>query len=116
LSGEAFPDVIVENEFFLPSTTVTRVKTGKYVKTVVTKALPHGFGKTTLFWELHRNFGIDPLGIGDYFLQILMEKTLDEDVSILKKIYPENRVGPIRTKYDVTIKSFRKAIEQFQLI
>lgn len=116
LSGEAFPDVIVENEFYLPSTTVTRVKAGKYVKTVVTKALSHGFGHTTLFWELHRNFGRDSLGIGDYILQILMEKTLDEDVQILKNVYPDHRVGPISTKTDITIRHYRKAIEQFQLI
>jgi phenylpropionate dioxygenase-like ring-hydroxylating dioxygenase large terminal subunit len=115
LSGEAFPDVIVQNEFYLPSTTVTRVKAGQYVKTVVTKALPQGFGQTKLFWQMYRNFGCDSLGIGDYFLQILMEKTLDEDVSILKNVDPKHRVGPIKTKYDVTILHFRKAIEQFQL-
>lgn len=114
LSGNAFPDVIVENEFYLPGITVTRVKTGKYVKTVVTKALPQEFGKTKLFWELHRNFG--SWGICDIFLQILMEKTLDEDVAILRNVDPNHRVGPISTKFDVTIKNYRKAIEQFQLI
>jgi hypothetical protein len=43
--------VMVENEFHLPSTTVTRVITGKFVKTVVTRALPQENGSTKLFWD-----------------------------------------------------------------
>jgi phenylpropionate dioxygenase-like ring-hydroxylating dioxygenase large terminal subunit len=115
ISKEPFPEVKVENEHFLPSTTVTRVTTNnKFVKTVVTKALPQGFGQTKLFWELHRNFMLDRLGVGDYVLQNLMEKTLDEDVAILKNVYPHHRIGPIRTKYDVTIQRYQRSIFDFQ--
>lgn len=114
--GEPFPTVKVENEFYLPSSTVTRVTTNKFVKTVVTKALPLDFGHTKLFWQVHRNFGCDKLGIGDYVMRNLMEKVLDEDVAILSHVDAKHRIGPIRTKYDITIKKYRSAIEDFQLI
>lgn len=113
--GQAFPEVLVENEFYLPTTTVTRVKTGKYVKTVVTRALPQTFGTTRLFWEVYRNFGCDPLGVGDVVMTHLMERTLDEDVAILRHVDPLHREGPIRTKYDITIRKYRQAIEKYML-
>ena len=113
--GQAFPEVLVENEYFLPTTTVTRVKTGKYVKTVVTRALPQTFGTTTFFWEVYRNFACDSLGVGDFIMAHLMDLTLDEDVAILRHVDPLHREGPIRTKYDVTIRKYRQAIEKFLL-
>ena len=108
--GSPFPEVVVENEFHLPSTTVTRVITGKFVKTVVTRALPHQNGSTKLFWEVHRNFVCDSWGIGDACMAYLMEKTLDEDVQILKDVDPDHRQGPIQVKYDLTIRKYRQAI------
>lgn len=108
--GPPFPEVLVENEFYLPSTTVTRVKTGRFVKTVVTRALPQEHGSTKLFWEVHRNFGTDSFGIGNAVMAHLMEKTLDEDVQILKHVDPRHREGPIGVKYDVTIRKYRQAI------
>ena len=108
--GSPFPEVLVENEFYLPSTTVTRVKTGRFVKTVVTRALPQENGTTKLFWEVHRNFGCDAWGIGDAVMAHLMEKTLDEDVEIMKHVNPDHREGPIAVKYDVTIRKYRQAI------
>lgn len=116
LSGGPFPEVKVENEFYLPSTTLTRVTTNNhFVKTVVTKALPLDIGKTKLFWEVHRNFGCDEIGIGDYVMRHLMEQTLDEDVAILSHVDAKHRVGPIGTKFDVTIRKYRSAIHDFHL-
>ena len=43
----------------------------------------------------------------------LMIKTLDEDIKILKDVYPEHRKGEIVTKYDRTILEFRKAYEKY---
>jgi phenylpropionate dioxygenase-like ring-hydroxylating dioxygenase large terminal subunit len=108
--GSPFPEVLVENEFHLPSTTVTRVITGKFVKTVVTRALPQENGSTKLFWEVYRNFARDSWGVGDACMAYLMDKTLDEDVQILKNVDPKHRQGPIQVKYDVTIRKYRQAI------
>lgn len=107
------PQVIVENEFHLPTTTVTRVRTQQYVKTVVTRALPQGNMSTKLFWEVHRNFGCDSIGIGDRAMAFLMERTLDEDVDLLRHVNPEHRDGPLRTKYDITIRKYRAAVQQW---
>lgn len=111
--GSPFPEVLVENEFYLPNTTVTRVITGKYVKTVVTRALPQEHGSTKLFWEVHRNFACDSWGIGDALMAHLMERTLDEDVQILQNVDPDHREGPIGVKYDVTIRKYRQAIKSW---
>lgn len=110
----SFPEVVVENEFHLPTTTVTRVKTKqKYVKTVVTRALPQDDMSTKLFWEVHRNFACDTLGIGDRIMAFLMERTLDEDVAILNHVDPDHRDGPLRTKYDVTIRKYRASVQHW---
>ena len=111
--GPPFPEVQVENEFHLPSTTVTRVTTRHFVKTVVTRALPQPNGATKLFWEVHRNFGCDSWGLGDQAMAYLMERTLDEDVAILRHVDPQHRDGPLRTKYDITIRKFRQAVDNW---
>jgi len=98
--------VTVENEFHLPSTTVTRVIAGDIVKTVVTRALPISENKTLLFWELHRNFWHGKLG--DWVMTYFMDKTLDEDINILKYVNPDYRIGRINTVYDVTITQYRE--------
>jgi hypothetical protein len=48
--------VVVENEYYLPSTTVTRVVAGDLVKTVMTRALRVSNRETVLFWTVYRNF------------------------------------------------------------
>jgi hypothetical protein len=44
-----------------------------------------------------------------------MKQTVKEDINILKTLYPESRCGSIRTKYDVTIDNFRKAIQHYEM-
>ena len=104
--------VLVENEFHLPTTTITRVFAGKIVKTVMTRSIPLGPDRTLLFWKLYRNFWIDPnsdvfSSIGDSIISYLMEKTIDEDAAILENVYP-NQTSTLECKYDTTIKQFRK--------
>jgi len=104
--------VIVHNEFYLPTTTLTRVIAGPVVKTVFTRSLPLSRNKTLLFWKVYRNFWIDPYvdvfsGIGDSFMSFLMDRTIDEDVDMLRHVYSKYRVGTLKTKYDVTIENFR---------
>lgn len=111
--------VIVENEFHLPSTTVTRVTANNIIKTVVTKALPIDESNTMLFWEVHRNFVNDNhivARVGDLILHYLMEKTLLEDIDILKVVNEKYRIGCLNTKYDVTILNYRKAKDKFKKI
>jgi phenylpropionate dioxygenase-like ring-hydroxylating dioxygenase large terminal subunit len=108
--------VVVENEYHLPSTTVTRVTAGSLVKTVVTRALRVEDGKTLLFWTVYRNFwnGNSLMQvIGDYMMRMLMERTIEEDKAILKHVYVDKRFGTIETVYDQTILAFRKAKKQF---
>lgn len=105
--------VIVENEFHLPTTTITRVFAGNnLIKTVFTQTLPTGPGQCVLFWNVYRNFWRDPTVnlfsmMGDVLLRFLMEKTINEDVSILQNVYP-NQKNTLITKYDVTIQEFRR--------
>jgi phenylpropionate dioxygenase-like ring-hydroxylating dioxygenase large terminal subunit len=106
--------VTVENEYHLPSTTVTRVIAGDLVKVVVTRAFPVSESETVLFWEIYRNFWTGPLltTLGDVAINYFMEQTLSEDISILKSIYLKHRVGTVVTKYDVTIQKFRQAVQK----
>lgn len=111
--------VVVENEFYMPSTTITRVTAGNIVKTVHTFTTP-GPGKScTLYWRIYRNFWKDRYfptfdGIGDVLLRYLMEKTINEDQDILSKIYEDRRNSLFTTKYDVSIRKYRDMIRRFQ--
>lgn len=110
------PTVIVENEYHLPSTTVTRVKAGHFVKTVVTRALPINDKETILFYKLYRNFWMDnPLieFLGTHVLRFLMVQTLLEDVSILSHVDAERRLDGFATLYDRTIMGFRQAKKDY---
>lgn len=112
-------DVVqVENEFYLPTTTLTRVKAGRITKTVFTQSLPVSANKTLLFWTVYRNFWKDPYfsgftSIGDYLLGTMMEKTIDEDKSILSRCDPRGRDGFL-TKYDITIRNYRRKSAEFE--
>ena len=39
-----------------------------------------------------------------------MKSTIQEDLDILKNVYPEFREGRLKTKYDVTIQKFRESV------
>jgi nitrite reductase/ring-hydroxylating ferredoxin subunit len=111
--------VYVENEFHLPTTTLTRVKAGNIIKTVFTQSLPVEKNKTMLFWTVYRNFWKDPYIpefsiIGDKLLHFLMEKTINEDASILSRCYPEKRKGFLTT-YVITIRKYREKCRLFRL-
>lgn len=106
-------NVSVENEYILPTNTVTRVFAGDTVKTVFTRSIPIDENRTLLYWKIYRNFWVHPLG--DFLIDSLMKRTVQEDVKILKHVYSEKRKGPIQTKYDVTIKNFRKALEFYEM-
>ena len=109
--------VIVENEFHLPCNTITRVYVNNLVKTVFTRTMSIGKNKSILFWKIYRNFWIDTnyklfTSIGDSIIKYLMEKTIDEDVAILQHVYDDFE-PTINTKYDITIREFRKKYKDF---
>jgi len=111
--------VIVENEFHLPSVTVTRVQAGSIVKTVWTSSIPLKGKKTRLFWRVYRNFWRDPYfpvmdKVGDWIVRQLMLVTIEEDKWILNHVYENQRDGPLRLKYDITIAKYRKALSNYQ--
>lgn len=112
------PKVIVQNEYHLPTNTITRVFAGNIIKTVFTRSVPISEYKTLLYWKIYRNFWIDPhfpifTCLGDYLTKYLMIKTIDEDIDILKNVYENNREGNLKTKYDVTIENFRNDIKKY---
>lgn len=109
--------VIVENEFHLPSNTITRVSVNNIIKTVFTRTVPISKNKSILFWKIYRNFWIDPHYpffnfLGNVIIKFLMEKTINEDVAILKNVY-DSFENSITTKYDITIREFQKKYNGF---
>ena len=114
------PVVIVENEFHLPTTTITRVIAGDVVKTVLTRSTPISETESMFYYSVYRNFwkvnDMPCLNVfGDVLMKLLMRVTLNEDISILKDVYADARVGSLTTKYDVTILKYREAIENVLL-
>jgi len=113
-------DVIIENEFILPYTVISRVIFGENIKTIVTFALPVTPSKTRLFVKIHRNYLCtnDNTFIGDvynYFgdniMKNILQHTIDEDIQILENIKFEYGNGKYNTKYDKFSYMFRKMYE-----
>lgn len=107
-------EILVENEYHLPSTTITRVKVndGKLIKTVMTRATPINEHQTVLFWKIYRNFWRSNLieeWMGDFIMHQAMKHTLAEDIGILNEVHGESRLKGFSTIYDATIDAFRKA-------
>jgi len=112
--------VYVQNEYHLPTNTITRVMAGNIIKTVFTRSIPISKNKTLLYWKIYRNFWIDPhfclfTLIGNYIIQFLMNLTIQEDVSILNNVYESHRNGSLIVKYDVTIQNFRRDLELYKI-
>ena len=99
-------EVKVENEFYLPDTTVTRVYAGKMIKTIVTHCYPIGKNESILYFDLYRNFLQFP--IFDLVFYNQMDITLKEDISIINNIYDNHIRGFMNTKYDITQLKFRE--------
>ena len=86
--------VIVENEYILPTNTVTRVffgKNNKKVKTVFTRSIPVSEEKTILVWRVYRNFWVSPQNsigimdfIGDNLMKYLMKESYTRRCKYLK--------------------------------
>lgn len=112
-------NVVVENEFHLPSTTITRVIAGKVIKTVMTRSTPVSDGKTMFFFRVYRNFWKHSqipflTVIGDRIMDILMWRTIQEDMGILKEVYPDRCEG-FFTPFDITIQKYRESLKNYKI-
>ena len=108
IGGSKF--VVVENEFHLPDTTVTRVKANDIVKTIVTHCYPIGKNESILHYDLYRNFM--KTSIVDFLFEYQMKLTLDEDVDILNYIYDDYVKGFMSNKFDITQVKYREKMKQ----
>lgn len=109
--------LIVENEYILPHYTIARVKFGDFTNTIVTSALPLTENSTMLYVKAYRNnwvFNIYPLDIMfDKMTENMMEKTLNEDKSVIDTIYSKYKDGNFITKYDELTKIYRDDYKTF---
>lgn len=82
--------IVVESEFIIPNKIVSRVKFGKYIKTIVSSALPIDDRNTKLFVKIYRNYWVFNVVILDWLADLFMEftfkQTIDEDSKILRSI------------------------------
>jgi hypothetical protein len=102
-------DLIVENEFILPHTTVARVIFGEYTSTVITFALPISENKSKLFVKTYRNFWTNK--VGDALTENMMYTTMLQDKAIVENIDMRFMEGKFNMKFDKlqnTYKTFYK--------
>jgi phenylpropionate dioxygenase-like ring-hydroxylating dioxygenase large terminal subunit len=106
-------DLIIENEFILPHTTVARVIFGKFVSTVITFALPTGNNTSKLFVKTYRNFWQNPLG--DVFTRDTMYKTILQDKAVIEGIDARYVNGKFNMRFDklqnTYISLYKKLVE-----
>jgi len=112
--------ILIETEFLLPHYTISRVRFGRYYKTVVSFALPVSETETHLFIKLYRNYwtkesiphfpfpfsffsvviGLLLERMADYVMIWMLEKTFQEDTQILATLSDDGVQGSYHLKYD----------------
>lgn len=97
-----FKNLIIENEFILPHTTIARVIFGNYTSTVITFSLPLNETHSKLYVKTYRNFWNSKISkyIGDIITKYLMEKTVLQDKNIVENIDIKYIDGKFNMKYD----------------
>ena len=124
VSQFGYKHITIENEFLLPHTTVSRVRFGPFVKTIVGFSMPINDTHTRLFVKLYRNYwvkhppdqtetnllfsGLRSLWgnivqmVGDILMEYVLYETIKEDQAILENLdaLPENKGGKFNLKYD----------------
>jgi len=91
-------ELVIENEFILPHTTIARVIFGEYVSTVMTFALPIGENKSRLYVKTYRNFWENQLG--DIFTTNSMMTTMLQDKAVVESIDSRFMDGKFNMKFD----------------
>jgi phenylpropionate dioxygenase-like ring-hydroxylating dioxygenase large terminal subunit len=116
-----FENIIVENEYILPHSTVARVLFGNFSSTIITHALPISKFKTKLFVKAYRNYWSYSLNnntnfnllypllyliniFGDKFTENTMYTTLKQDKEIIDNIDKKDYIsmhGKFSIVYDI---------------
>lgn len=104
-------DLIIENEFILPHTTIARVIFGDLVSTVVTFALPISENKSKLFVKTYRNFWQNPMG--DKMSRDLMWQTMLQDKAIVENISPLLEDGKFNMRFDKLQNTYKTFYKKF---
>jgi hypothetical protein len=104
-------DLKIENEFYLPHTTVARVIFGKYVSTIITFALPISKNKSKLFVKTYRNFWKNVAG--DIISENMMYNTMLQDKIIVENIDPLNMDGKFNMKFDKLQNTYKTFYKKF---
>ena len=104
-------DLIIENEFILPHTTIARVIFGDLVSTVVTFALPISENKSKLFVKTYRNFWQNP--VGDKISRDLMWQTMLQDKAIVENISPLLEDGKFNMRFDKLQNTYKMFYKKF---
>ena len=102
-------DLVIENEFILPHTTIARVIFGESISTVVTFALPINDKKSILYVKTYRNFWKNQFG--DKITRNMMYNTMLQDRLVIENIDQRFMDGKFNMKFDKlqnTYKSFYK--------
>jgi len=128
-----FNNIIVENEYVLPHTTVARVLFGNFTSTIITHALPISRFKTKLFVKAYRSYwSYDLLNsknyhilypflnliniIGDMITKETMVLTLKQDKEIVDNIDKtsyEGMHGKFSIVYDLFSNSYKNHYKHF---
>ena len=102
-------NLIIENEFILPHTTIARVKFGNFTSTVVTNTLPINNTHSKLFVKTYRNFWnsiyntlFDDIynSLGDKLTKDMMYNTVIQDKSVVENIKLKYADGKFNMKFD----------------
>ena len=104
-------DLIIENEFILPHTTIARVKFGDQVSTVITFALPLGDKKSRLFVKTYRNFWDNQLGYA--ITKNSMYNTMLQDKLVVESIDPRFMDGKFNMKFDKLQNTYTSFYKRF---
>ena len=121
-----FKNIIVENEYILPHTTVARVKFGNYSSTIITVAQPITIFSTKLYVKTYRNYWCDNSKsnvfgnivnyIGDLITLHTMKTTLNQDKNIIdyldKRDY-DMMHGRFSIKYDMMSNHYKHNYKKF---
>ena len=104
-------DLIIENEFILPHTTIARVIFGEYTSTVITFALPISENKSKLFVKTYRNFWQNPMG--DKISKDMMYQTMLQDKVIVENIHPHFEDGKFNMRFDKLQNTYKTFYKRF---
>jgi len=120
-------NLVIQNEFILPHTTVARVIFKNYTSTIITNTLPINITHSKLFVKTYRNFWksnsnkLESVSeyfvnkVGDMIIQNMMYNTVLQDKNIIENIKLEHIDGKFNLKFDKLQNVYRTFYKKFIL-